>query len=110
MISDKAWNIILVFSVILIIHGMINAGDEDKKVAQAGQDEAAVGTVGALVSFAGKKAIAPVMIWTIVGVVAAVPFLFTQFRNLIAPPTIPGWVWIAGIGLLFFMVMMNKKN
>lgn len=106
-INDKiVWNIILVVSIFLLVQGFMNVGDKDKKMAQAAQGEAAAGAVG-VAAFVAKKAFP---VWGIVLVFgAALPFILGQWKNLIFPPTIPSWVWIGALILLFFMITGRRR-
>ena len=116
--KETIWNIVLIVSIIMIIHGMSNAGDKDKKSAQAAQDETAIGSIGVVASFIGKKAAFPaVLAWPLVtGIVAMFalgPSVFTgwvdSITNLFNPqPGIPIWVWIAGFLVIILMVLKKK--
>lgn len=105
MNKDKIWNIILIISIILIIHGLAKTGSTDKKEAQAGQDQTTIGAIGATTSFIMKKT-NPWLIFLAVS--ASLPFIFTQYKSLFFPPSIPGWVYGAGFLVLFLMVTRRK--
>ena len=113
MKNDKIWNIILLISVIMLIHGMSNSGDSDKKTAQVAQGETIAGASGAVVSMLGKKgflaAIAAPAIWAIAALIFLAPQWIGNWANLFNPaPSIPIWVWVVGFGLLF--IMLTKRN
>ncbi len=109
MKKETIWYIFLGISVLLIINGMSHSSDPDKKTAQAAQGETAIGA-GGVVAFVMKKSAAWVVpMLAIAGLVAALPMVIGQFKNLISPPTIPTWVWIAGFGLMFLMIVGRKK-
>jgi len=111
------WNIILVISVLMILHGMSNQGDSDKKTAQAAQGETAVGAAG-VAAFVMKKQIYGVLgtfagtgLFALIGGILLLgPFILGQWKNLFFPPAIPTWVYFAGFGLIFLMLMMNKRR
>lgn len=107
MNKDQILNIVLVISLFLVIHGMTQTGDPDKKTAQAGADETAIGTVGAVGSFIMKKTVVPWFAWMIV--VGAIPFLWNNIKSMfVSSPTIPMWVWI-GAGIILLIVVLKKK-
>ena len=116
MNKEQIWNILLVISIILIIHGMTKTGSIDKKEAQAGTDEATIGAVGAVGSFIMKKRIwgigAAMAPWFVAGISALlllIPNFLGNMINLFRPqPTIPIWIWGAGIIVLLFMVLRKK--
>lgn len=108
MNKDTMWNIVLIISVILILHGMTNVGDTDKKTADAAAGETGLGAIGAVASAIGKKAIWP-LLGPILLILAAGPFILGNWKNFFFPQSIPMWVWIAGFFILF-MMMSSKKN
>ena len=110
MKEDKFWTILLIVSIFLLIQGMSNIGDKDKKTAQAAQGESTAGAVG-LVAFAIKKGVfwTVPMVWAFIGMAGIAPFVFGQWRNLFFPPSIPSWVWIGAFAVLIFIVMSRKK-
>ena len=112
--KDMVWNIILIVSVIMIVNGVSNSGDTDKKTVQAGQDQAAIGTVGAMASFIGKKQ----LVWglagkwvvtLILGGLALLPGFFKNTIDIFRPqPSIPSWIWIGGVLILSLMIFRKK--
>lgn len=114
--EDLAWNIILVVSIFLILNGMADIGDKDKKAAQVAQNEAAIGAGGAI-AFMFKKQVAalaiPGFVWlwgTIVGVGLVAPGIFGNIINIFRPsPSIPSWIWIGAFIVIIFMLMSKKK-
>ena len=120
MNKDQIWNIVLIISIILIIHGMAKVGDLDKKTAEAAQGETAIGITGTVVYFIGKKGVAqgifaviPGWGWAAAVIVTLAMFVPGIIKNIISifkpTPTIPSWVWIAGFILLFVMISSRKK-
>ena len=111
MNKEQLWNIVLIISIILIIHGITQSGSSDKKTAQAGQQEAIAGG-GGLLAFAMKKQVlfTGAMLWVMIaaGGLFLAPTIFSSWRNLFSPAIVPGWVWIIGFAMLFIM-MMNRK-
>ena len=106
MNKDQIWNIVLIISIILIIHGMTKTGSSDKKEAQAGASETTLGAVGAAGSFIAKKT---VWWYGFLAVTAALPFIINQWDNLFSPqPTIPLWVYVIGFIILFMFVIRKK--
>lgn len=116
--KETIWNIVLIVSIFLIITGVPDVGDKDKKAARVAQDQTALGTVGVIASFIGKKQVAvaaapliPAFVWvwgTIVTVVALIPGLFENFLNIGKTAAIPGWIWIVGFLILILMVLKKK--
>jgi len=110
MNKEQIWNIVLVISLILIFHGMMNGGSDDKKTAEAGGAETGLGTAGAIVSFAAKKQLIWYAVPLIVGAFLLLgPNIVTNWINLFNPQAgIPMWVWGIAIVIIFMMVT-NKK-
>lgn len=116
MNSNTIWTIILVISLFLIIHGMSNSGDTDKKTAQAAQSETVAGSIGAIASFIGKKGIwgigvaaMPWVIGGIMGLLLLIPNFLGNMIDLFRPtPSIPVWVWIVGFFVLILLVLKKK--
>ncbi len=118
MDKDMIWNIILIVSMLLIINGIGDMGDSDKKTAQAAQGEAAIGTAGVVV-FVFKKSVVPLLaggwlVALILGGALAAPKIFTgwvgAFKDIFAPtPTIPGYVWIGAFFVIIFMMISRKR-
>ena len=119
--DNKIWNIILIASIILIIHGISNSGDIDKKTAQAGQNEATIGGGGLIVSGIRKQmaaAVAPVagffgggpVVWfmLIIGTLFLIPGMWRNLSGLWSQPTIPGWVWVGAFIVLIFIVLKKR--
>ncbi len=110
--NDRVWNIILIISLILIVHGMTQTGSEDKKAAQAGQSEVAVGSTTGALSFIMKKQVllTGAMVWVMVaaGGLFLAPTILRGWKNLFFPPTVPSWIMIVGLGMLF-MVIRGRK-
>lgn len=116
--KEMAWNLILIVSIILIVNGISDSGDPDKKTARVGQDQTIVGIAG-IATFAGKKAVAPLLAgWPLVAAILGITFLapniFSNWvdtiRDLISPSSIaiPGWIWIAGFFVLALMILKKK--
>lgn len=120
MNKEQIWNIVLIISIILVIHGLTKTGSPDKKEAQAGQSETTLGTIGTISSII-KKRIAPAVaaaaapaLWPLVLTIGGLVFLFPHFlTNLFgvfkSTPTIPMWVWAVGFFILFLFVMRRGK-
>lgn len=115
MKKDTIWNFFLIVSILIMINGMTNMGDPDKKNAQAAADQTGLGALGAAAAFIGKKGFAITMpiVALILGGAFLTPLIAGNWadtiRDLFAPqPTIPSWVWIAGFGILLIMVLKKK--
>lgn len=121
MNKEQIWNIILIISIILIIHGMTKTGSPDKKEAQAGTSETQIGAVGLGVSSIYKKQLwlgASAAVWKAIAIplamlIAFLPNIFTNFinafKNVFSPqPTIPIWVYIAGFAVLVLFLSRKK--
>lgn len=109
--SQTFWNIILVLSLILIIHGMSDINDPDKKTAEAAQDETVAGTFGAIASAIAKKqfAITGAVTVLILGGMVLAPSFLGRIVDIFRPqPTIPVWVYAAGFLVLLLMVLRRK--
>ena len=112
--GDLIWNIILIVSIILIINGMGDVNDLDKKTAEVAQDKSTVGAIG-IGAFVMKKSVflsaaaIKLLIWPLVAVFIASPTVLSRFISIFKPaPTIPIFVWIIGGVMLMFILM--KKN
>lgn len=109
--QDTILIVIAIISLALIIHGMMNVGSKDKKMAQAAQGEVATGIVG-LGGFIIKKTFVLTGAWValILGGALLSPKVFSSwwntFMNIFRPtPAIPIWVYIIGFMLFFFVVI-----
>lgn len=116
--KEGVWNIILIVSLLLIIHGMSNSDDSDKKTAQAAQSEAAIGGIGVVGSIVAKKqafwsvGLVKALPW-LVGLFALLPNIFSSWFNTITgmfnpQPSIPSWIWIGGFVILFLIILKKK--
>jgi hypothetical protein len=118
MKKDTIWNIVLIVSIILIIHGISNTGDLDKKTAQAAQNEAVIGGVGVVASFISKKGMAQAALAVIPGwgwaaavvvtLLMFVPGIIKNFMSIFRQPSVPGYVWIGAFLVILFMIMKRK--
>lgn len=116
MNKEQIWNIVLIISIILVIQGLTKTGSPDKKEAQVGQGQTALGTIGVASSFFGRKMVVPavvpgfVWVWGVfLAVASMVPNLITGIFGIFKPqPSIPMWVWVVGFALLAFMVLRKK--
>ncbi len=113
MDKDMMWNIILIVSLILIINGIPDVGDSDKKTAQAAQGQAAAGVVG-IGAFIMKKSViftSVSALWVVVPAIALmIPGLINNVLDIFKPsPTIPGWVWIGAFFVIVFMIIARKR-
>lgn len=112
MNKDALWNLVLIVSLVLLIHGLSNTGDKDKKAAEIAQSESIIGSVG-LASFVGKKAfawvgLAKVLAWPLVGFLLSLPFTIKNVFS--SSPTIPAWAWVVGAVLLFLIIARMGKR
>lgn len=102
MVKNK--NIIIIIGIILIVLLSSPGEEQEKKEGATGISLAIIGVIMMIGGvFLGPAAIPLIIIG---GIMAAL-----GIGSAFTPtPTIPGWAWIAGFIILFFMVVKQKKN